>query len=536
MSICLAVRRLRLNAPIPGHTRALATAVPTPPPRPRTRTRPAPPRLPAAGYYLAAFRALGHSPKLPEPLPLAQRVLKDCTPRQLYAHMHAAFFVPSSASADLSKHAEVQRIDTEEALLITSLRAFMRLQDYPAALVVLRALSLRRPPTSPSVNQKHHHRHLLQTAETTVLTPLAWRIAAAHPRPHKHIRLAQYLLKGRKEWREDMVREPEWIAARILENASPAFVLLPRSKKEDDPWQPVTTVLQRAFCIHGAVTMKSAQMWTDEARKRAQRKAAWEMERVLLEGERSAPRVDTVLLEQDGASSRTTCDEDDHMQRTERREIAKVWELIPLSEGKIYKAYARSTSCERVPRVPASSPCPANIDIVIIFTRSRRPRNPLPCRRCHSDKVFRSTSFHLVTTPTTSANTASSEARNRQDLHVRSPLDTIRERPKSCCKSRSPSTAHPTPSLLGTTKCAINWQDFGQRLVKMGSDLRQEGRSASERRASKQESGRGGSPNMQSGGGGGRGVRRNVGRWEGGGGKLIVTKTKGECLHLTVAG
>ncbi|KAJ7723687.1 hypothetical protein B0H16DRAFT_333536 [Mycena metata] len=299
MSICSAVRRLRLNAPIPGHTRALATAVPTPPPRPRTRTRPAAPRPPAAGYYLAAFRALGHSPKLPAPLPLAQRVLKDCTPRQLYAHMHAAFLVPSSASADFSKHAEVQRIDTEEALLITSLRAFMRLQDYPAALVVLRALSLRRPPTSPSVNQKRHHRHLLQTAESAVLTPLAWRIAAAHPRPHKHIRLAQHLLKGRKEWREDMAREPEWIAAHVLENASPAFVLLPRSKKADDPWQPVTTVLQRALCIHGAVTMRSAQMWTDEARKRAQRKAAWEMERVL-EEERSAPRVDTALLGQDG--------------------------------------------------------------------------------------------------------------------------------------------------------------------------------------------------------------------------------------------
>ncbi|KAJ7035193.1 hypothetical protein C8F04DRAFT_1099364 [Mycena alexandri] len=213
--------------------------------------------------------------------------------------MHTAFLVPSSASADASKEAEVQRIDTEEALLMGSLRAFMRLQDYAAALVVLRALSLRRPPKTPSVNEKQHYARLLQNAEAAVLTPIATRIAAAHPRPHRHIRLAQHLLKGRAEWRADMAREPEWIAARVLENASPAFVMLPRSrKKEDDPFQPVTTVLQRAFCIHGAVTMKSAAMWTDEARKRAQKKAAWEMERVLLE-EQSKPRVDTVLLEQD---------------------------------------------------------------------------------------------------------------------------------------------------------------------------------------------------------------------------------------------
>ncbi|KAJ7035162.1 hypothetical protein C8F04DRAFT_1099273 [Mycena alexandri] len=208
--------------------------------------------------------------------------------------MHTAFLVPSSASADASKDAEAQRIDTEEALLMGSLRAFMRLQDYAAALVVLRALSLRRPPKTPSLNEKKNYARLLQNAEAAVLTPIAARIAAAHPRPHRHIRLAQHLLKGRAEWRADMAREPEWITARVLENASPAF--------GGRPFQPVTTVLQRAFCIHGAVTMKSAGMWTDEARKRAPRKAAWEMERVLLE-ERSMLRVDTVLLQQEDSGA-----------------------------------------------------------------------------------------------------------------------------------------------------------------------------------------------------------------------------------------
>ncbi|KAJ7045010.1 hypothetical protein C8F04DRAFT_1228098 [Mycena alexandri] len=87
------------------------------------------------------------------------------------------------------------------------------------------------------------------------------------------------------------------IAKVIERNTSSAFVLLPRSK--DDSFQPVTTVLQPAFCIHGAVTMKIAQMWTDAARKRAQKNAVWEMESVLLEG--SKPSVDTVLLEQDVA-------------------------------------------------------------------------------------------------------------------------------------------------------------------------------------------------------------------------------------------
>ncbi|KAJ7732695.1 hypothetical protein B0H16DRAFT_1770086 [Mycena metata] len=48
------------------------------------------------------------------------------------------------------------------------------------------------------------------------------------------------------------------------------------------------------------MAMKSVATWTDEARKRAQRKAVWEMtrKRMLLDG-RSEPWVDTVLLEQD---------------------------------------------------------------------------------------------------------------------------------------------------------------------------------------------------------------------------------------------
>ncbi|KAJ7347933.1 hypothetical protein DFH08DRAFT_866938 [Mycena albidolilacea] len=201
--------------------------------------------------YSALFRAFGHR-RFSEgyrpnarPVALAQRNA-SLTPRQLYLKM--------CSGAKMRK-------STETAVLATALRAFVRLGDYAAALVVLHALPVE-----------------LNAAECARVTeaalhPLACRIYLERDSTRR--RLTQALLGapslsaagwglGAGAW--SMPERAGWLITRVLKHNTPkAEAKLLEEEELQASLRPLAFILKHMLRIHGGVSKrKTARSWRDE--------------------------------------------------------------------------------------------------------------------------------------------------------------------------------------------------------------------------------------------------------------------------------
>ncbi|KAF7368759.1 hypothetical protein MVEN_00201000 [Mycena venus] len=256
MSLRSAVRRLRLRPvhtqPSVGACSKMYSAVASSS-KAASDVASTAPILTTPADYSALFRALGHrkfsenySPNT-HPVALAQRT--SITPRQLYAKMRA---IPL-------------RRATENALLTTALRAFVRLEDYAAALVVLRDM-----PATPGGAR------LTERAQTTeaALHSLACRIYLERNAIRR--RLTRELLGvpslpaagwglGSGTWR--MPERADWVIEKLLKynrpkaNAPAAGLV---GEVEAD-LRPLVFILRQVLKMHGGVgKRRNLRPWREE--------------------------------------------------------------------------------------------------------------------------------------------------------------------------------------------------------------------------------------------------------------------------------
>ncbi|KAJ7244377.1 hypothetical protein B0H12DRAFT_1129238 [Mycena haematopus] len=230
--------------------------------------------------YSALFRALGHrrfseryNPNM-RPVTLAQRHA-PLTPRQLYLQMRT----PTSPTR------LKMRRRTETAVLTTALRAFVRLEDYAAALVVLRAMPADMKAT--------------ERAQVTraALHPLACRLHMEMDSASPRKRLTRALLgapslsaagwgvgAGAGAW--TFPERAEWLVARLLRHNTP---LAEAEDEVDGSLRPLVFILRQMLRIHGGVTKrKAATPWREE-----EAKAMEEMDAVTRRGKKKTKRQST---------------------------------------------------------------------------------------------------------------------------------------------------------------------------------------------------------------------------------------------------
>ncbi|KAF7378039.1 hypothetical protein MSAN_00227800 [Mycena sanguinolenta] len=257
MSLPSAMRRLRLRPLL--HTRArclkmhshvapsssnLDSHLASAPPIPFSPSTPA--------DYSALFRALGHrrfsegyGPNT-RPVALAQR--HALTPRQLYLKMRSP-----------KNHLKMRR-STETAVLTTALRAFVRLEDYAGALVVLRGMPADLDDAECALVIK------------AALHPLACRLYmerdSTRPRITRALLGAPSLSAagweiGSGSWA--MPERAQWLISRLLKhNTRKAELELVEDEVEDN-LRPVAFILRQMMQIHGGATKrKTVTPWREE--------------------------------------------------------------------------------------------------------------------------------------------------------------------------------------------------------------------------------------------------------------------------------
>ncbi|KAF8217992.1 hypothetical protein K438DRAFT_1796112 [Mycena galopus ATCC 62051] len=202
----------------------------------------------APADYRTLLRALGHrrfsegyAPNT-SPVALARRNA-SFTPRQLYLKM----------SKDLK-----MRRNTETAVLTTAIRAFVRLEDYAAALVVLRGI-----PAGIRASE------LAQLTEAA-LHPLACRIYMERDSPRR--RLTRALLGAPSlsaagwggAW--DMPEHAKWLTARLVKRNTPmAEAEADLVEEVESGLRPLAFILRQMLRIHGGATKRRiARPWREE--------------------------------------------------------------------------------------------------------------------------------------------------------------------------------------------------------------------------------------------------------------------------------
>ncbi|KAJ7485991.1 hypothetical protein B0H11DRAFT_1133881 [Mycena galericulata] len=233
-----------------------------------------PPKTRTPTDYKVLFRALARRTFVnayqPDRTPAAVALKQAAPPRQLFAEMLATCLPRPIDHVDpkLSKTQEqpkLSRAQRAEArtLLVTALLAFVRTEDYAAALVAL-----------------------------AVLHPLAVRVADAHDAAFSRTLLGEGpaysdWMEWREKWapktKEGDLTDLEWrnratgsAMKRLLAANTPPKVAADRNGA--DSVRPLECALRRAFRIHGGLTRtKTVEPWSDNARRRAVLKAKWEM-------------------------------------------------------------------------------------------------------------------------------------------------------------------------------------------------------------------------------------------------------------------
>ncbi|KAJ6480238.1 hypothetical protein C8R45DRAFT_349935 [Mycena sanguinolenta] len=257
MSLSSAVRRLRLRPQLHGRARCskmYSDVAPTSSdPDSRVASTPPIPFSPnTPADYSALFRALGHrrfsEGYVPNTRPVALAQRHALTPRQLYLKMRSP------------KNRLKMRRSTETAVLTTALRAFVRLEDYAGALVVLRAVPAEIDDTERALVIK------------AALHPLACRLYME--RDSRRPRLTRALLGapslsaagwglGSGAWA--VPERAQWLIARLLKhNTRKAEVELVEDEVESS-LRPVAFILRQMMKIHGGATKrKTAVPWREE--------------------------------------------------------------------------------------------------------------------------------------------------------------------------------------------------------------------------------------------------------------------------------
>ncbi|KAJ7910495.1 hypothetical protein B0H13DRAFT_2012283 [Mycena leptocephala] len=201
--------------------------------------------------YIALFRALGHRKFTekyrpnPAPVALARRGAAIGTPRQVYAETLSQMGLVRTPTKPVTTSSALVTADPGQkaALLTAALRTFVRLEDYAAALVVLRALN-----SLPKKTLSHARR---TKATNGALQPLACKIYFERNAPRQ--RLTRALLGGRPL--------TGWLVEQMIEANTPAETA---AGLEERP-APLALILRRALSIHGgAPTVKKIVPWRDE--------------------------------------------------------------------------------------------------------------------------------------------------------------------------------------------------------------------------------------------------------------------------------
>ncbi|KAJ7505198.1 hypothetical protein B0H11DRAFT_408260 [Mycena galericulata] len=249
-----------------------------------------PPKTRTPTDYKVLFRALARRKFVdayqPDRTPAAVALKQAAPPRQLFAEMLATCLPRPIDHVDpkLSKTQEqpkLSRAQRAEArtLLVTALLAFVRTEDYAAALVALRTFSTLKLP-------------ITMRTRTAVLHPLAVRVGDAHDAAFSRTLLGEGpaysdWMEWREKWapktKEGDLTDLEWrnratgsAMKRLLAANTPPKVAADRNGA--DSVRPLECALRRAFRIHGGLTRtKTVEPWSDNARRRAVLKAKWEM-------------------------------------------------------------------------------------------------------------------------------------------------------------------------------------------------------------------------------------------------------------------
>jgi hypothetical protein len=224
--------------------------------------------------YIALFRALGHRKFAekyrpnPAPVALARRGAAIGTPRQVYAEMLSQMSLVRTPTKPAATSSALVTADPGQkaALLTAALRTFVRLEDYAAALVVLRALS--------SLPKKTLSHPRCTKATNGALQPLACKIYFERNAPRQ--RVTRALLGGKTlvgagwgktgEW--SMPERTGWLVEQMIEANTPAETeagLEESVKDVVEDLRPLALILRRALSIHGgAPTVKKVVPWRDE--------------------------------------------------------------------------------------------------------------------------------------------------------------------------------------------------------------------------------------------------------------------------------
>ncbi|KAJ7080642.1 hypothetical protein B0H15DRAFT_856651 [Mycena belliarum] len=255
------------QSPSPLRCRQFATAAPPP----RGQDKPPPRKKLEPSEFIELFRGLGHlepHDKLrARPIHPLSKLTANVSPRIVFAEMlRTCFGAHPPAATDPAACAAQRAADAR--LLNVALRAFSRREDYAAALVVLRAFGAHGLPVTDRT----------YAAATDGITR---RIAA------------EDLVGGQKSFAHTMLgvtlgsapptaaaeQRAQWVMKRLLTHDMPPRGLKKRGMPEGEmDVVPLSYVVRRAFCIHGAlVGSKSREPWGDRARLAAETKAKVEM-------------------------------------------------------------------------------------------------------------------------------------------------------------------------------------------------------------------------------------------------------------------